>query len=326
VTASHPSAEVLRAFYAGSLPPAELLAADDHVAQCAECRALLSPGADAAVQRFTEGLTGEDAAVDLMPHSHVRRWTAIGATAAAAAAVVIAVLLLPRHTDDVRPLAPRPRLARAPEPRAAQQPAPDPLASLDPSLRDVATALQSGALVSANILASLGGAPEQQRAADPMRSNAARLIAPVGVVLESDRPTFRWDAEEAATVKVFDREFNLVAESPRLQRSSWTAPARLPRGATYQWQLSVHRDDGDVVAPAPPVPPAMFHVISEGAFAELTAARKSDSPLEIGLICMREGLLDEGARMLARYAEENPGVPIAARLSEQARAAMSVRR
>ena len=60
------------------------------------------------------------------------------------------------------------------------------------------------------------------------------MIEPVGSVLLTDRPAFRWSPLEGATayvVEIFDGEFNLVAASP-LIGGSWAAPMSLPRGET----------------------------------------------------------------------------------------------
>ena len=56
---------------------------------------------------------------------------------------------------------------------------------------------------------------------------------PVGSVLMTDRPTFRWSPMDGAAgyvVEVYDGSFNLVASSPRLTARSWAAPQTLPRG------------------------------------------------------------------------------------------------
>jgi hypothetical protein len=163
--------------------------------------------------------------------------------------------------------------------------------------------------------------PEPQRASGIETRKTIRISEPAGVVVESDRPLFRWDGTTRApvTVQVFDLAYTLVAESPRVDGSSWRPAAALARGKTYRWQLAIHHEDGDEMIPAPPDPPALFHVLGRDAFDELAAARNAQNALKAGLIAIREGLLDEGARSLARYAAEHPESPGAARLAERAR-------
>jgi anti-sigma factor RsiW len=355
----HPSRAVLSSYRDGTLAPDELLAVDDHLAQCAECRRSISD-AGVAVRRFAEELGGEHLTYEAMerhvdgrstpgeqeivaehvgfcdacaqelddlarfhdvPRHNVGRW---GFLAAAAAAVVVAIVAF-REPRVIEPpassTAPSAKITPARLPETAVPAARDPFESLDPSLRQVAASLESGTLVSAELLASLRGTPEQQRTADDPKDHLPSLLAPVGTVVEGDRPEFRWSGAATVRVQVFDRDYQLVAESSRLHGTSWQTPSRLPRGAMYRWQLSVQQaNGGEMIAPAPPAAAARFRVLGTRAFEALTAARDSGSTLEAGLICMREGLVEEGARLLARNADENPESPIAVRLAEKARA------
>jgi hypothetical protein len=364
----HPTRAALASYREGALTPAELLAVDDHIAGCSDCRQSLSPGADAgtALRRFAEAFGGDHLPYEVMERhvdgnvdgraapgeealiqAHLalcsacareladlatlrvvprrtpwRRRGAFAAAAAAAAAIVAVVALRdPRGTSAPA----RTGLPAHGAPVAS--PASDPLQSLDASLRDVASALERGTFVSAPLVA-LGGAREQQRTARP-GTDELRLTSPVGIVVESDRPAFHWTAARTGRtviVQIFDRQYSLVSESPSLKDSSWQMQAPLHRGATYRWQLEIRQENGEkVTAPSPPAPPAMFHVLDARSFNELAAARTSGSALEAGLICMREGLVDEGARSLSRYAGEHPESAMAARLAGKARAAAEER-
>jgi hypothetical protein len=267
------------------------------------------------------------------PLPRMRPWRWLALAAAAAFVAFLVVIFATRDRGEVVP----PRIAVTPVAPPAQtetqtpaqtqmqtstEPpvaAPDPLQSLDPGLRRVAEALQAGTIVSAELLASLHRAPEQQRG--DTAEGVVRVTEPVGVVVENDRPTFRWTRRTAVTVQVFDRSYALVAESPRLDAASWRAQKPLRRGATYRWQLLVHGKDGDRTVPAPPAPQALFRILDEPSFRELTRARESGTKLEAGLICVREGLFDEGAQLLGQYAREHPDDDAASRLAERARAA-----
>lgn len=357
----HPSRAVLRSYRDGTLAPDELLATDDHLAHCAECRRSLGD-AGVAVRRFAEGLGGEHLTYEAMerhvdgraapeeqeivaghirfcaacgreledlaryrrlPRRNTARW---GFLAAAAAAIVVAIVALrePRVIAPSSSTTPGAKVTPARRPAPAAPAARDPFEALDPSLRRVAASLESGTLVSAELLASLRGTPEQLRGSDP-HDRLLSLVAPMGAVVEDDRPLFRWKDAATVRVQVFDREYQPVAESPQLHGTSWQTPSPLPRGAMYLWQLSVQQANGEeTIAPAPPAVPARFRVLDAGAFEALNAARDSDSTLEAGLICMREGLVEEGVRLLTQHAEEHPESARAALLAEKARAAAQV--
>ena len=354
---THPSQAALRAFHEGRLPPDELLAVDDHVVQCAECRQSIGD-APGAAQRFAEELGGEHLRYEAMerhvdrrdtqaereivdrhvalcaacrseledlarfakkPRRNAMRW---GFLAAAAAAIVVAIAIL-REPALIAPDRPTSTQTHASSTRPVQVPRPiasDPFESLDPSLKEVATSLDSGTLVSAKMLASLRGKPEQQRTINDPQERLPRLLTPVGIVVEEDRPEFRWNGEANVRVQVFDREYRLVEESSWMLAPSWKLPSRLRRGELYRWQLLVRLSNGEeTIVPAPPAVAARFRVIDARAFEALTAARDSGALLEAGLICMREGLVADGANLLSQHAQKHPESAMAARLAENAR-------
>ena len=361
MTTQHPNRAVLSSYLEGALRPDELLATDDHLAECAECRRSIGDSG-VAIRRFAEALGGEHLTYQAMERhvdglstpderamvaGHVdfcdacrrelddlarlvdvprrgKEWWAF--LVAAAAAVVIAVIALREPRPTAPTAVPGARVPGGVNVTTTRPPVPaapaDAFATLDPSLRQVAVSLESGTLVSAELLASLRGTSEQQRTADGPQDRVPRLLAPMGTVVESDQPLFRWSRPAAVRVQIFDRDYQLVAESPRLEGTSWQPPLPLGRGATYQWQLAVREADGEeTIAPLPPAVAARFRVLDGQAFDALTAARASGATLEAGLISMRAGLVEEGATMLSRYAEAHPESARAARLAEKARAA-----
>jgi hypothetical protein len=364
---THPTPEDLRSYRQRTLPSGELLAVDDHVAGCEECRRAIASGvtAGAASQRAWDAVRGEHvpyarieqyvqgrlhaderatvaAHAELCPQcrreiadleeyaaTDARGWN-WWALAAAAAVVVVAIAAFWRG-NALRSGAPeattrRPAIRTViPVPAATDSTAvasPDPLQALSPSLQRVVKALESGILPSASLLSSLQPPAEQQRSGDRAGEAGIRLLDPAGNVVETDRPTFRWDRAgrgEDVTVQIYDRSYAVVAESPRSRDTSWRVPAPLPRGATYRWQLRIHSADGrSETVPAPPAPPALFHVLGSESFEELRRARLAGSSLEVGLISIREGLLSEGAQALSRYAAEHPRSAEAARLAGRA--------
>src|SRR5262245_24125680 len=81
------------------------------------------------------------------------------------------------------------------------------------------------------------------------------LLGPVGTVVISDRPTFRWRALSGAdsyVVRIYDADFNEVAVSPQLSETSWTATRALERGRSYSWQVTARVGDREVVSPVKP--------------------------------------------------------------------------
>jgi hypothetical protein len=94
-------------------------------------------------------------------------------------------------------------------------------------------------LVKSPLLAGLSRPGSSLMGGDQQGNNFS-LIAPVGKLIISDRPTFRWSRLEGATgyvVEVYDEGFNLAAASPKLTDNSWTPLQALERGRIYSWQV-----------------------------------------------------------------------------------------
>jgi hypothetical protein len=138
----------------------------------------------------------------------------------------------------------------------------------------------------------------------------AVLIGPMGVVVETDRPEFRWSPRtgDEYRVSVFDEDFSLVAESAWLQTAAWRPTAALQRGQRYSWQLTVRRQDSEFVVPAAPAREARFRIISRAAYQRLQELRKPDggSALRLAIEYARLGLLRDSERELLRLQADNP--------------------
>jgi hypothetical protein len=292
-----------------------------HVEACAMCRSEVNDLAETFSLSPPRGEgRGEGPPFAVSATSHWRRY----AMAAILAAVVVGGSAILWNLTSGRPQGRQPvgTARNVPPPSPATRPAtPDPLAGLNPSLRRVARNLDAGTLASAALIASLQGKQGRQRSTEVASDSIARVLEPVGKVIESDRPTFRWsrpDVAAVAVVQVFDGAYNLVLESPEVQESSWTSPSKLKRGITYRWQLVLRAPAGETTVPTPPDPPAQFRVLGAKALAELNNARRSGSELEAGLICMREGLFEEGSRRISAFAKAHPGSAVS-RLAEKTR-------
>ena len=151
------------------------------------------------------------------------------------------------------------------------------------------------------------------------------VLDPVGNVLLTDRPTFRWSPMEGASVyvvEVYDDAFNLVAASPQLNGRSWAAGQTLPRGKVYSWQVKAVKDGQEVKAPRPPAPQAKFRVLDRAKADELARARRANpsSHLTLGLLYADAGLLKEAEQELRLLQKANPGSDIARRLLRQVQA------
>ncbi len=104
-------------------------------------------------------------------------------------------------------------------------------------------------------------------------SHQFSVTEPVGKVMLSDHPTFRWSQLDGATgyvVEVYDEKFNLVATSSHLTDNSWAASQPLKRGGIYSWQVKAIKDGQEFISPRPPAPQAKFRVLDEKKVHELT--------------------------------------------------------
>lgn len=151
------------------------------------------------------------------------------------------------------------------------------------------------------------------------------LIAPLGKVIETNRPTFRWRPLEGAsgyTVAVFDPGFNKVAESGQIQALEWAPPQGLRPGTVYSWQVTALKDGKAVTSPRPPAPEAKFRVLEQEAATELALARErqAGSHLVMGVLHARAGLLDQAERDFQTLADRNPQSFVAKRLLQRVRA------
>jgi anti-sigma factor RsiW len=151
------------------------------------------------------------------------------------------------------------------------------------------------------------------------------IIKPVGTVILSDRPTFRWwrlDGAAGYVVEVYDDKFTRVAASSQLIDNSWTAPKSLPRGKIYIWQVKAIKDGQEVISPRLDEPQAKFRILDQARANELEQARRTyaRSHLVLGVRYALDGLLDDAERELSALQKANPGSEIARRLLANVRA------
>ncbi len=157
------------------------------------------------------------------------------------------------------------------------------------------------------------------------RAGEFSVLDPVGSVLMTDRPTFRWSQMDGATgyvVEIYDDGFNLVASSLQLNTPSWSASQTLPRGKVYSWQVKAVKDGQEVTAPRPPAPQARFRVLDRAKASELMRARRAypSSHLTLALLYAEAGLLKESEQELRLLQRANPDSELARSLLRQVQA------
>jgi hypothetical protein len=164
------------------------------------------------------------------------------------------------------------------------------------------------------------------------RNDAApfALISPVGVVIETNRPTFRWrqlGGEATYSVRLFDSSFNRVMISPPLTTNRWIASATLTRGRLYSWQVVAMKDGKEIVSPVPPAAEAKFKILDQAGADELGRAKRdyATSHLVLGVLYANAGLLDEAEGEFKALASENPKASIAQKLLNNIRSQRAAR-
>jgi hypothetical protein len=152
------------------------------------------------------------------------------------------------------------------------------------------------------------------------------VVEPVGSVIFSDRPTFRWSQLDGASnyvVEVYDENLDLAATSSQLSSPTWTPPQSLKRGETYYWQVKGLKDGQEIIAPRLPAPQAKFRILDQAKANELVQARRSyaSSHLTMGLLYAQAGLLNEAEREFRALQKANPDSTIASQLLKQVQSA-----
>ncbi|HET9710774.1 MAG TPA: hypothetical protein VFP64_02795 [Pyrinomonadaceae bacterium] len=149
------------------------------------------------------------------------------------------------------------------------------------------------------------------------------VLYPVGDVMMTNYPTFRWSPLEGATgyeVEVYDAQFNLVASSPRVTNTSWATS--LARGQVYSWQVKAIKDNQEITSPRPPAPQARFRVLDQNRANELAKAKRAygSSHLTLAVLYADAGLLKEAEQELRILRRANPNSDLPSKLLRQVQA------
>jgi hypothetical protein len=168
------------------------------------------------------------------------------------------------------------------------------------------------------LLTGLGQQAGSLRGGDE-QGNTFALLGPVGKVVLSDRPVFRWSSLAGATgyvVEIYDDQFNLVSASPQLTATSWTASQPLKRDKIYSWQVKASKDGQEFKAPGTTASQATFRVLGQTKANELAQARRAyaSSHLTLGLLYAQAGLIEEAEAEFRALQKANPQSDVARRL------------
>ena len=358
---THLSEETLASYLHRSLPTAEQEQANAHLAACEDCATqvwelqTLAPFHLSPIPLESKAHTSlwERVTFSWSQWQTSIHWRPLGWAAGLVAATLLCVTVgwrLWRAND-----APRETISRIPTvtaPLATASPAlqqPQLLAALQASLLDGTRNITLDEQGHLQGLPALSSADEQlvktalrdQRLMTPatlkdLRGRASALLgnaqdtvtfalrAPIGVIVRTARPAFRWQPLAGATsytVAVLDPDFHVIATSPALNATSWTPPQSLPRDRTYLWQVTAQLGVRQITAPAAPAPEARFRILATAQAEALERAERSDSHLLLGLRYAQVGLLAEAERELKGLRADNPQAPLVNKLLLQIQAA-----
>ena len=150
------------------------------------------------------------------------------------------------------------------------------------------------------------------------------VTAPVGKVILTDRPEFRWNAVkdvDSYEVNIFDSNFNPIAASGPLKSNRWTSGRSLKRGNVYQWQVTATVDGEKIKSPVQPAGPAKFKIVDAAKAAEIDRVRKAhpNQHLTLGVLFAEAGLIDDAVREFEQLAKANPNSELPKKLLKQVR-------
>jgi len=148
--------------------------------------------------------------------------------------------------------------------------------------------------------------------------SGVQLLDPLGVVVESQKPTLRWKPIAGAQyrVSVYSDGYDEVATGAWTSDAEWQVPKALKRGLRYSWQISVRHNGEEFTVPVPPAPEARFKVLDAAGEAEISQLKTggTDSHLLLGIRYAQLGALDEAERELRQAREQGPDSSTAAAL------------
>jgi hypothetical protein len=296
------------------LEPAELLALDDHLAECPTCRrqlrAISQP--QSALLALQESLQTRPTSLgakilDLVfppGLSLPQAWRVAGAVTVTALLILALTLWLLSRTGKPDNVVVAPSPIPSPTSQISITPSPEATAPTLLALNDGGSQVKLDAQGNLSGLESLSPSDQQRvktalmtrkvetpRTLRELKSASGdvmgsptdasfALLNPVGQIVASNRPTLRWQPLRGATnyqVTITDPQANYkeVAVSPALSDAEWTVDRPLKRGRVYTWQVTARAESGEVKAPALNAPEAKFRVLERAKANELARAEEA---------------------------------------------------
>jgi len=182
----------------------------------------------------------------------------------------------------------------------------------------VKAALQAGKLKAPPALAQLNSQPSTLLS-ESGNGLPFRLLSPLGQIVRSQQPTFRWQelpGAQSYKITVTDADLNEVATSPTLNATEWRITEPLERGAIYSWQVSALKNGVAVTSPVLPAPQAKFKILDHSTLEMIEQAEHAEplSHLTRGVLYADAGLLDKAEEELRLLVRQNPQADLASKL------------
>lgn len=342
----HLTPDQLEQYRRGTAAPDQLLAFDDHLSQCEQCRMALEKLVTPLVlTTWAAGLARYEIAQQevlpaevqqkkadtrQVPSEPVRarfRWPRLLWIPALAAALVVGFMLLQRSSPPSGPgtaSAPPPPQKMLAELRDGNGPVQldssgvlHAAAGIDDADRMALTeALKSRSLPLAATPSDLAAPPGTLLG--PSKPDEFSPLAPLSITVYSDRPQFHWQGLTGALtyeIQIFDSEFREVDSSGKIKDTEWTPVKPLARGALYQWQVIAYRANDSARTPTPPAPDARFRILNSEVFGKVEAARTMQEHFLAAVLFAKAGMKEEARNEMAEVALLNPGSDLVKQLA-----------
>lgn len=176
--------------------------------------------------------------------------------------------------------------------------------------QEIRSVLESGRVFLPAILGQLHTKPKNMMG--PTAEQSFKLIAPVGVVVESDRPTFRWsefsgvDHYEVVVYEV--KTLKEIAVAIDLHQTEWRPSTALTPNVLYAWQVRAVKDRNEIKIPSLDEGEARFAVLDRKKAAEIEDVRRDYKGfhLLLGTLYARAGLVEKAEQEFEALRKTNP--------------------
>ena len=146
------------------------------------------------------------------------------------------------------------------------------------------------------------------------------LTGPQGTAILTDRPVFQWTPAEGAShyqVAIYDENFEKVMEGPAVPGTEWQPGQPLPRDRVLNWQVTAAVRGKTIHAPVPPAPEARFLIVSQETAGQIQTARRDhpENHVLLAALLARAGMLADAQKELDELAATDPATADALRQS-----------